>query len=173
MTNTIKKDTARMRAHDAYKANRKEAGRVIDIETCEIMNLYCSDFDPYGTFPLDEYPHDDLLEQLRDGASKCWLVRSEESEGWIVEADLPPEKRQAMHARLERSRALWEAACAAYPLLKQYDGKGAPPSLDEAIEWFKVNQPTVASEAERVIRWAIKDMREWARVQTEDMEMPF
>jgi len=162
-------------AHDAYVAKRKEAGRVIDIETCEIALWNCNDVDPYGTFPFDEYPHDDLLEQFRDGWSKCWFVRSEESDGWIIEDDLPPEKQKAMHARLEHSQALWEAACAAYPLLEQYDGKGDPPSLDEAIEWFKVTHPTLASEAERLIRWAIKDKREWARIreQADDIEMPF
>ena len=29
-----------LEAHDAYRANRKEAGRVIDIETCEYTCLY-------------------------------------------------------------------------------------------------------------------------------------
>ena len=38
-------------AHDAYRANRKEAGRVIDIETCEYMCLYVNICDPYCTFP--------------------------------------------------------------------------------------------------------------------------
>ena len=36
---------------------------------------------------------------------KCWFVRSEESDGWIVEDDLPDEKRQAMHDAEQIRRA--------------------------------------------------------------------
>ena len=36
MTNNTKMNNTRtLEAHDAYRANRKEAGRVIDIETCK------------------------------------------------------------------------------------------------------------------------------------------
>ena len=63
MTDNTKANNARTReAHDAYVANRKEAGRVIDIETCEIAMLYCNYFDPYETYPLMMTP-DDLSEQ--------------------------------------------------------------------------------------------------------------
>jgi hypothetical protein len=41
MTDNTKTDNARTReAHDAYVANRKEAGRVIDIETCKYTRCY-------------------------------------------------------------------------------------------------------------------------------------
>ena len=53
MTNNTKANNARTReAHDAYVANRKEAGRVIDIETCEIAWWPTYYFDPYRTYPL-------------------------------------------------------------------------------------------------------------------------
>ena len=41
------------------------------------------------------------------------------------------------------------------------------------IEWFKVNHPTLASEAEREIRARIKEKREWEREQADDIEPPF
>ena len=52
MTNNTKTDNARTReAHDAYVANRREAGRVIDIETCKYTREYCTPLDPYYTDP--------------------------------------------------------------------------------------------------------------------------
>ena len=98
-------NTKTREAHFAYMANRKEAGRVIDIETCEMASWHVNYFDPYATFPFDDDLSDNpLLEQARDDISECWFVRSEESGGWIEWGDLPPEKQQAMDARVERER---------------------------------------------------------------------
>jgi hypothetical protein len=85
--------------------------------------------------------------------------------------DLPPEKQQVMHDHIERERnqgerkcKLWEAACAAHPMYEVdthematvgwfvWKGDGEEPSRDALIEWFKVNHPAQASEAESKIR---------------------
>ena len=90
-------------AHDAYVANRKEAGRLIDIETCEYTRCYCNHHDPYNTYPWDDDPPDDeMSEQCRSDLSKCWFVWSDESDGWIEAYDLPEEKVQALQRRMER-----------------------------------------------------------------------
>ena len=109
---------------------------------------------------------DDVSEQCRDDVAKCWFVRSEESDGWIVRDDLPEEKRQAMQRRIEREprerkRKLWEAARAAHPMYEvvthadwffpdeiKWKGDGEEPSRDALIEWFKVNHPAQASKVE-------------------------
>ena len=103
-------------AHDAYVTNRREAGRVIDIETCEIACWYTFSFDPYETYPWDDDPPDDVSEQCRTHLEKCCWVRSEESDGWIVEHDLPPEKQQALPRQYKRTLNLWYAARALHPL---------------------------------------------------------
>ena len=102
-------NTKTREAHDAYVANRKEAGRVIDIETCEMACWRTNYFDPHLTEPWDDPPPDvdlDLYEQCREDYSKCWFVRSEESGGWIVSGDLPEEKWQALQRRIEREQKL-------------------------------------------------------------------
>jgi hypothetical protein len=160
MTNT----TETHEAHDAYVANRKEAGRIIDIETCEIARWNTFYFDPYRTYPFDDDPTPEL-EQCREYMVQCYWVRSEESDGWIVEHDLPPEKQQAMPRQYERRLKLWYAARAMHPLYEVvihiprffpdeiiWKGDGEEPSRDALIEWFKVNHPTTASEIERKIR---------------------
>jgi len=173
--NTVTNNTKTREAHDAYVANRKEAGRVIDIETCEIVCMHANYFDPYGTYPFDDDPPDDLSEQCRDHFVKCWFVRSEESDGWIFELDLPPEKQQAIddpeRIPRRRKRKLWEAARAAHPMYEiKWKGDGEEPSRDALIEWFKVNHPVKARELE--IR---ADQREAQREQAQanDIELPF
>ena len=103
--------------------------------------------------------------------SECWFVCSEESDGWIAANDLPAEKWQALDRRIERNtklwerkQKLWEAACAAHPMYEVdthematvgwfvWKGDGEEPSRDALIEWFKVNHPAQASEAESKIR---------------------
>jgi hypothetical protein len=111
-------------AHQAYVANRKEAGRVIDIETCKYTMRHANYFDPYHTYPWDDDPPDDYIsKQCRDYISECWFVRSDTSDGWIELHDLPEEKQQALSRRVEREGKprecrlkLWEAACAAHPM---------------------------------------------------------
>ena len=53
-----------------WLANRKEAARAIDIETCERWKS-CAD-DPYGVLGSNE------------DAGTRWFVRSPESRGWIA-----------------------------------------------------------------------------------------
>ena len=77
---------------DAWLASRKEAGRVINIETCELGRWQAYDCDPYGARP--DLP--DGLKQI--GTNR--FVRSPTSNGWINEADLPVEKIRAMHERI-------------------------------------------------------------------------
>jgi hypothetical protein len=78
-----------------WLASRKEAGRKIDIETCEVGWWYACGHDPYGLEP-DEV----------DGLGRHRYVRSPKSRGWISENDLPPAKARAMYDRIERK---WRA----------------------------------------------------------------
>ena len=83
---------------DAWLASRKEAGRVIDIQTCELGRWKAYDCDPYGARP-------DLPEEMQQVGTNRF-VRSPTSNGWINEGDLPVEKGRAMYGRIEReSRA--------------------------------------------------------------------
>ena len=81
--------------------------------------------------------------------------------GWIVEDDLPPEKRQALPCQYKRMLNLWFAARALHPLYEvvadtawiwedeiKWKGDGKEPSRGALIEWFKINYPTLASEIE-------------------------
>jgi hypothetical protein len=93
-------NTKTREAHDAYVANRREAGRVIDIETCEYMWLHADVCDPYCTFPRD----DEAFQQYGGCVGRCWFVWSDESDGWIYVDDLPEEKWDALQRRMERER---------------------------------------------------------------------
>jgi hypothetical protein len=141
---------------DAWLASRKEAGRVIDIETCELGWWGCCLNDPYEARP--DAPNKEYWEWGRNS-----YVRSAESRGWICEDDLPPEKYSAMRGRLARSHRLFAAACAMHPLWEcaggphlncywNWKGDGEAPSQDEMIEWFKVNYPAQARECEVQIK---------------------
>jgi hypothetical protein len=72
--------------------DRKEAGAAIDTETCEIRVWWAPDFDQYLT---DDDP-------IIAGVSRQLFVRSPERGGWINEVDLPPEKYEALRARIGR-----------------------------------------------------------------------
>jgi hypothetical protein len=170
--NTVTNNTKTREAHGAYRANRKAAGRVIDVETCKVIRCYCNYFDPYHTYPWDDDPPDDEISQSQRGyVGKHWFVRSDESDGWIAANDLPEEKWQALERRIEhatklweRKQKLWEAACAAHPIYEVdthematvgwfvWKGDGEEPSQDALIEWFKVNHPAQASVVESKIR---------------------
>jgi hypothetical protein len=81
----------------AWLASREEAGRAIDIETCELGRWAAQDADPYGIREmLGELPE----EMYQVGTNR--FVRSPESHGWISEDDLPPDKFEAMYARIRR-----------------------------------------------------------------------
>jgi hypothetical protein len=80
-----------------WVASRKEAGRQIDVETCELGRWHAYDADPYGADP-------DLPEEMRQlGTNR--FVRSPESRGWVCEDDLPPDKVTAMYDRIRREYA--------------------------------------------------------------------
>ena len=83
-------------AAQRWLASRKEAGRKIDVETCEVKGFYCGLNDPYGL-------RTDLSEEEMTCCSvKYDFVRSPDSDGWIVSDDLPPEKQEALDARIAR-----------------------------------------------------------------------
>jgi hypothetical protein len=79
-------------AREEFLANRKAAGRMIDVETCDIDEWYVDLADPYGI--------------SRPPAAECigrvLFVASAESDGWVLLEDLPDDKRRALHARIER-----------------------------------------------------------------------
>jgi hypothetical protein len=127
---------------DAWLASRKEAGRVIDIETCELGKWAAYDCDVYGAL--------DLPPEMRQIGTNRY-VRSPTSNGWINEEDLPIEKFCAMYDRIKRVYRLWEAASAAWHADPRIGGceNSSPETL---IEWFKVNYAAQASEAESGIR---------------------
>ena len=79
---------------DAWLASRREAGRVIDIETCEIGRWQAYECDPYGARSI--LP----AEMKQIGTNR--FVRSPTSNGWINEGDLPLEKIRALHERIRR-----------------------------------------------------------------------
>ena len=160
---------------DAWLASRKEAGRVIDIETCELGRWYAYDCDVHGARDLPP-------EMQQVGINR--YVRSPTSNGWINEEDLPLEKLCAMYDRITRRRRMWEAACAAHPMWEpvgkgylhgnsyRWQGHdGDEPAPDAMIEWFKVNHPTQASEAESRIGREVAIERE--RKERQQMEGEF
>jgi hypothetical protein len=81
----------------AWIATRPATGANIDIETCELGHWKADDFAPYGDRRrrLDD---DHLYDQI--GTNR--FVRSPESDGWVHEGDLPPEKIKAMYDRIRR-----------------------------------------------------------------------
>jgi hypothetical protein len=84
-------------------SSRKEAGRAIDIETCELGRWHQYDCDVYGV-------HDLPPEMQQIGTNR--YVRSPTSNGWINEEDLPVEKVRAMYDRIKRE---FEAYCREHP----------------------------------------------------------
>ena len=84
-----------------WLAGRKDAGRLIDIETCEILKTGACDDDPYGIREmLGENPYDQRGSNL--------FLRSPDSDGWIWEGHLPSEKHEALYARLKREANTYE-----------------------------------------------------------------
>jgi hypothetical protein len=86
---------------EQWIASRKEAGRAIDIETCEVDRWAILDVDPYGIL---EARGEDPYTQVGKG---LW-VRSPESHGWIFVDDLPPEKWKALSRRLNRDSKAYD-----------------------------------------------------------------
>ena len=73
---------------------KEKAGRMIDVETCEIEWCFAQTLDPYGIEP--DLP-DDLWQ-----VGRSYFVRSAESDGWVCAYDLPEDKRRALYARIKR-----------------------------------------------------------------------
>jgi hypothetical protein len=78
--------------------SRKEAGRAINIETCELGRWPANDMDPYGI-------RETLGEEVYCQVGTNRFVRSPETRGWVWEGDLPAEKGKAMYDRIHRE---WE-----------------------------------------------------------------
>jgi hypothetical protein len=75
---------------EEFLANRKAAGRTIDVETCKIMKKYTDLRDPYRLNPPPIRPHNDMF----------WVASDESGEVYVD--DLPEDKRRALFARIER-----------------------------------------------------------------------
>ena len=86
----ITKFEEKMRWEDA----RREAGKRIDIETCEITQFRLGFPDVYGIG----------LPNLSCSQTNLF-VRSSEEDGWVYKGDLPEEKQKAFDARRSRERA--------------------------------------------------------------------
>jgi hypothetical protein len=85
-------------------ASRKEAGRSINIGTCELGRWAAYDCDPYGINP-------NLPEEMQQiGTNR--FVRSPESRGWVWEGDLPMATAKAMYNRIRRE---WEEYVRRHP----------------------------------------------------------
>jgi hypothetical protein len=97
------RDQITLAEFEAWIATREDAGRAIDIETCELGRWHALDVDPYG---IREARGEEPYEQI---GTNRW-VRSPASNGWIWEGNLPTEKARAMYDRIRREYALWEAA---------------------------------------------------------------
>ena len=85
-----------------FLRSRRLAGRVVDVETCEIEKFEVNVADPYGVDP--------------DPAVGCvgrlLFVEFPESEGCVCVHDLPEDKRRALYARIARSEQITpEAVC--------------------------------------------------------------
>ena len=79
---------------EEFLANRKAAGRVIDVETCEIAQWWVQIMDPYGVEP-------DLPDEMQC-VGRTTFVRSAESDGWVSVYDLPENEARALYGRIER-----------------------------------------------------------------------
>jgi hypothetical protein len=89
------RDRMTLAEFEQWVATREEAGRDIDIETCEVRSWYAIDMDPYG---IKKARGEEPYEQI--GTNR--FVRSPESRGWVWEADLPREKAHALYDRIHR-----------------------------------------------------------------------
>jgi hypothetical protein len=84
-----------------WLASREEAGRNIDIETCEIGCWYANaNGDPYGIREM--LGEEDHLE--KGYTDKFNFVRSHDSNGWVCEGDLPEEKSHALYEPIHREQ---------------------------------------------------------------------
>jgi hypothetical protein len=84
-----------------WVASRKEAGRNIDIHTCEIHWQYVQVLDPYDLRAASGDPL--VMPGMPEDQIGCdCFVCGPDSDGWIFEGDLPAEKLEALHERIKR-----------------------------------------------------------------------
>ena len=76
---------------EAFLASRIAAGRLIDVETCEITWWWAKIVDPYGVDPNSD-----------PCVGRVIFVISAESDGPVCEYDLPKDKIRALYDRLDR-----------------------------------------------------------------------
>ena len=88
-----KSDLDRRKAYVAECIAR--AAREIDVETCRVENRMVSVSDPYGFYP----PAKGFLEQLP-------FVTDNGFGGWVLAADLPPDKYNELQDRIARANKI-------------------------------------------------------------------
>jgi hypothetical protein len=97
-----------------WLASRREAGRKINVATCELGWWYANDLDPY-----------DVLKALGELPKDRWVVggnhfvRTPESCGWVSEDDLPELQSKALHDRIDREARIYREANTYEHYLKQ------------------------------------------------------
>jgi hypothetical protein len=78
----------------AFLAERKEAGKLIDPENCEISWWYTEVGDPYDVWPKEEV----------DCVGRATFVRSLPDGDWVWEGDLQKETWEALEERMKITR---------------------------------------------------------------------
>jgi hypothetical protein len=87
-----------------WMASRKEAGRKIDPETCELAWWYVNEYDPYGLRRVVQPDLSDEWYEANSQYGRSRWVRSPESGGWVNEEDLSVEQYVAIQNRIDRER---------------------------------------------------------------------
>jgi hypothetical protein len=87
---TTRIDEHQIKMKEFYE-NRRAAGLLIDINTCESYSELADYFDPYGV-GLVSY----------DFTSTCTFVSNKGSDDWVEVEDLPSEKQQELSRRNEQ-----------------------------------------------------------------------
>jgi hypothetical protein len=90
---------------ERWVSTRKEAGRQIDIQTCDIVARWTYEADPYGLLMAKG----ELSEPMQQ-MGRTRFVMSPDSDGWINEEDLPVEKVKELYARLQCEHAAWKGS---------------------------------------------------------------
>ena len=78
-----------------WLTERKEAGKAIDVETCEIFWMHTEVLDPYGVHPVP--PEMSCV-------GRSYFVRNKRGDTWVCTSDLPGDKLDALWKRIDRER---------------------------------------------------------------------
>ncbi len=138
---------------EQWAQSRKEAGRAIDVATCELGSWRADYADPYGVRQLTPEAY---LETK-------WFVRSPESRGWVHAGDLPEDIVVALCHRIHLEARLFDAAAEKHPGWKfgapfrpeRIDDKA--PDRAELIDWFRDSFP----DEVRAIEAAFEEKEKW------------